>query len=268
MMEVTILPDQRIMELKQVLEDIHKGKSISEVQEKYYEVIRNVSSADIAEMEGLLVQDGIKVEEIQMFCDLHLSVFKETLDESEAVETIPGHPVFTFLAENRAAEELLYQISDELKNYFQKPDDTKLILLQKQTIILKTFEVHYLRKTKILFPFLQKHGMVVPLNVMESIQEKILEDLRCFYDLVLSLNPADNEKDAGGLLEIFKKLKNDMKDMFFKEAGVLFPNAVRLLNKKEWGEILAREAEIGYFRVLPRIKLDNFQTRANRYSLI
>ena len=259
MNEANIINKERIFEIKKLLEELHTGKSVEQVKEKYSEAIQKANPAEIAEAEGLLVQEGLRVEEIQKLCDLHLSVFKDSLAGNDEIRTIPGHPVFTFLAENKAAEELLDQISIGLKKYLYHSNENVLANLQRQAIILRTFEVHYLRKTQVLFPYLEEKGMPVPLNVMAAFQEKIIEKLAAFNDQILSITPNTLIEDKQLLAEQFSSLKIDMIEMFFKEAKILFPNAIRLLKKNDWGEILVREENIGYFRVLPRMQENYFQ---------
>jgi DUF438 domain-containing protein len=46
-------------------------------------------------------------------------------------------------------------------------------------------------------------------------------------------------------------LAQTIRDMFYKEANILFPTALEKLSEDEWREIRAQEAEIGYSYVEP-----------------
>ena len=88
--------------LKEVIRELHEGKTVEEVQEKFSKIIEGVSPAEIGKMEVALVKEGLKIEEIQKLCDVHAAVFKGTLDEIHYPDQVPGHPVYTLKKENEA----------------------------------------------------------------------------------------------------------------------------------------------------------------------
>ena len=57
--------------------------------------------SDVFLMEVQLVQEGIPAESIQQLCDTHTRVLKKHLDLQETPDAIPGHPIHTFVQENR-----------------------------------------------------------------------------------------------------------------------------------------------------------------------
>ena len=71
------------------------------MKEKFGDAIRGATAGEIADAERAMIGEGIAVSEIQRLCDLHVAVFRETLDEEIALlNPCPGHPVFTFRMEN------------------------------------------------------------------------------------------------------------------------------------------------------------------------
>lgn len=77
-------------------------------------------------MEAALVAEGMPVEEIQKLCDVHAAVFKGSIQDIHRPvrpENIPGHPVHTFVQENRAIEEVMATIQNDLEQF--KTDDSK-----------------------------------------------------------------------------------------------------------------------------------------------
>ena len=99
--------------LKQVIRDLHAGKSVEEVKDKFADIIAGVSPKEISEMEVALVKEGLPIEEIQHLCNVHAEVFKGTLEDIHHPDQIPGHPVHTFKRENEALNKL---IDDEIKS--------------------------------------------------------------------------------------------------------------------------------------------------------
>lgn len=99
---------QRI--LKEIITQLHHGKSVQEVKARFEKLIEGISAKEISEMEQALIMDGMPVEEIQRLCDVHAEVFKgsiEGIHRQQKPEDVPGHPVHTFRQENRALERLI-----------------------------------------------------------------------------------------------------------------------------------------------------------------
>ena len=103
--------------LKQVIKELHGGKSVQEVKEKFAQVIEGVSPVEISQMEVQLVKEGLPIEEIQHLCNVHAEVFKGTLEEIHHPEQVPGHPIYTFKKENEA---LTNHIDKEIKEHLLK----------------------------------------------------------------------------------------------------------------------------------------------------
>lgn len=82
----------RINLLKEIVMELHRGKSVEEVKEKFREAVKDISHEEVAAMEQALIEEGLPVEEIQKMCDVHASIFKESLDKNPDPEMIPGHP--------------------------------------------------------------------------------------------------------------------------------------------------------------------------------
>ena len=99
--------NDRIESLKQVVMDLQDGRSVDEVRAKFRDVISGVTAQEISQMEQALINDGISVEDVQRLCDVHAAVFRDELEKAPEPSRVPGHPVHTFLRENRAIERLL-----------------------------------------------------------------------------------------------------------------------------------------------------------------
>ncbi|HHW12057.1 MAG TPA: DUF438 domain-containing protein [Firmicutes bacterium] len=62
--------------LKEIIQDLHRGKSVDEVKARFEATFQGVSATEIAELEQTLIQEGLPVEEVQRLCDVHAAVFK------------------------------------------------------------------------------------------------------------------------------------------------------------------------------------------------
>jgi len=61
--------------LKELIRELHDGKSVEEIKPRFEELIKGISPAEISEMEQALIMEGMPVEEIQRLCDAKLSTF-------------------------------------------------------------------------------------------------------------------------------------------------------------------------------------------------
>lgn len=148
--------------LREVLIQLHQGKPLSEVKALFSTLAQDVSADEIAQAEQLLIEEGLPVEEIQRLCDVHVAVFQDGLDEQQPPESIPGHPVHTFTAENEVLLRFIQQMEVTLQSYCSAPEGKTLATFRFQLEKLGEFERHYLRKEMLLFPFLENYGFTGP----------------------------------------------------------------------------------------------------------
>jgi uncharacterized protein len=106
---------KRKQALKEVIQRLHAGETVEDLKAKFGDAISGATAADIADAERALISEGVTVGEIQRLCDLHVAVFRDTLDEEPAPESLPGHPVFTFQMENEVMMRLLEAMQETLQ---------------------------------------------------------------------------------------------------------------------------------------------------------
>ena len=119
--------ERRTKVLKDIIEQLHSGKTVEEVRGLFDEHFSGVSAREITEAEQALIMSGTKVEEIQSLCDVHASVFKGSIEEIHYTNDptkIIGHPANTLFLENRALEKTMVQIEENV----QKNDLSALLL--------------------------------------------------------------------------------------------------------------------------------------------
>gem|GEM_PF-6613147 len=151
----SIPPDEEIDEykrleiLKDIIRDLHKGVDVKIVKKRFHELIKDIDPSEIANMEQQLIQEGMPEEEVKRLCEVHVEVFKESLEKKVMPGLPAGHPVHTYMLENRAAEDILNEIKkieDPVK------ERQKLLSLLDR---LSEIERHYVRKENQLFPVLE-----------------------------------------------------------------------------------------------------------------
>ena len=232
--------EHRQKALKEVIRELHAGKSVEEVKAKFSKAIEGVSPVEIGQMEVALVKEGLPIEEIQYLCDVHAEVFKGTLEEIHHPDQVPGHPVHTFKKENRAFEELIEEnLLVDLEEF--KKDDSNTLKLLEDINLLWDIEKHYSRKENLLFPYLEKYGITAPPQVMWGVDDEVRAKLK---DIKLELTRYKGNKDE--VVEKVEDALHQLKEMIFKEENILFPMALETLSDDEWYNIYKDSYEVGF----------------------
>ncbi len=236
--------------LKELIMELHNGKLVEDVRQRFEELIRGISATEIAEMEQALIREGMPIENIQKLCDVHAAVFKGSFEEIHRPgkpEETPGHPVHTFKLENRRIERL---INKEIKPKLEqlKVEEDIELLDQLITDFQRLLEIdkHYARKENLIFPYLEKYGITAPPKVMWGVDDEIRTGVKECIKMIPDYfgNKAGFQSTAGEVI-------NKVNEMVFKEENILFPMALDTLSEDEWMKIAEESDEIGYFLIQP-----------------
>jgi len=213
-------PIERRKKLKQIILDLHNGKSVEDARKDFKINFGNIRGDEIAQMEQELINEGdLTPDQITKLCDVHLSIFKETLP-AFPIEEIPGHPLHTYQEENRIARQLINEAREKFK---------PLKLIKLMQII-----THYARLENQLFPILESKGFSGPSTVMWSKHDEIRNMIK--------------EKDTKKLNELLTAIE----EMIDKEEMILFPITLEKLTDEDWVRVKRGEEEIGFaFGVKP-----------------
>jgi DUF438 domain-containing protein len=201
----------------------------------------------------MLIEEGMPAEEIQHLCDVHVLLFKETLNETQSPETMPGHPIRNYLLENQAVRSRLEALATLSAHLDSSPTMEKFQVLNQLIQTIASFEKHYARKENILFPYLEKKGFAGPSTVMWGIHDQIRLDWKKALQLI-NQNISNPQANAAEIKKLTQQFAEKMQEMIYKEEKILFPAAVERLTEAEWMQIAEQEAEIGYCFIQPETK--------------
>jgi DUF438 domain-containing protein len=236
--------------LKEIIMDLHKGKTVDEVKERFDKLIEGVSVSEISQMEQSLIMEGLPIEEVQRLCDVHAAVFKgsiEDIHKPNDAQDMPGHPIHTFRLENRAIERLIDDgIQPALERFENEDSKENAENLLQQVRKLLEIDKHYSRKENILFPLLEKYDITGPPKVMWGVDDEIRADIK---DSILKL--ANYDGSLKDVTESINSVLHSIREMIFKEENILFPMAVETLTEDEWLKAEQDSDEIGYCLVRP-----------------
>lgn len=251
MSEVINNREYRQKVLRELIGELHSGKSVDEVKPRFEKLIQGISASEISEMEQALIMDGMPVEEIQRLCDVHAAVFKGSIEEihrPQKPEEIPGHPVHTFKLENRELEKLISErIMPHIVSLRELESEEAVKVLLEDFNPLWEIDKHYSRKENLLFPYMEKYGITAPPKVMWGKDDEIRADIKKARKLLS--NYSQNRDEA---IEKAKEAANSVIEMIFKEENILFPMVLETLAEDEWAKIAEESGEIGYTLVEPK----------------
>lgn len=239
--------EARQVALKGIIRDLHDGVDMAILKRRFHELIRDIDGTEIARMEQRLIAEGMPETEIKRLCDVHVELFRESLEQQEAPVVPAGHPLHTFMLENRAAEEIAEQVAAILKQL--EANEAAAVSELKGTLLelldtLALINLHYLRKENQLFPVLEQHEISGPSEVMWAIHDDIRQGLK-------QVRAQLTAGETAAVADTLKPLLQSIADMIYKEEHILFPMALEVLSDPDWGKVRRGEEEIGYAWVTP-----------------
>lgn len=227
--------------IQEYLKRLGADEDFEKVRADFVKEFEEVDAADIMQAEQQLLQNGTQLEEVQRLCDVHAALFhgktkeeqianaekqsvaalKEKRQRSvEAYAGIPGHPIRTFVLENKELEKVIAQcraaigtgkIEDEL---FER---------------LREVSVHYAKKGDLLYPHLNvKYKISGPSAVMWTVDDEIRDELASL---------AKQRTNDSVWTERLQAVLVRMEEMIYKEQNILFPNCALNFTEEEWMQI-------------------------------
>jgi DUF438 domain-containing protein len=231
--------------LKKIIRELHRGVPAEKLKKEFHTIIRDTSAEEIAAMETALINEGFPVEEIQRLCDVHAKVFEDSLKKVRKAGKVPGHPVHSYLLENKEAKKQLKHLGRLLKRIRRGAPDEKLRGDFKEAFDqFKEIERHFVRKENQLFPALEAKKFTGPTKVMWGKHDEI-------RGIIRRMDEAYTAQEWPVLYQEYTELSSAIKKLIFLEERILFPTALRKLSELEWAQIKRGESEIGYAWITP-----------------
>jgi DUF438 domain-containing protein len=158
-----------------------------------------------------------------------VGAFRDALDHKQELAPPPGHPVHTYLADNRILATLGNRIA-EVARHLDGGVGQAAELLPVAAAALARYDGldnHYRRKENQLFPLLERHGVTGPSQVMWGIHDQIRTQWK-------QARTAVESDDVNRVAEILPALARNLIEMVYKEEKILFPMALEKLSAEEW----------------------------------
>ncbi len=230
---------------------INKGKGI-ELIKKYEEAIDNVQPMDVIIIVDRLVKDQIDLDKLKSGINKILNMFYRGLIN----QPIPDYTKIPFLAslwnENNALNSKLIELRPLIKKLNNKDNSDSefqdiLKEIGSKVTELNDFEVHYIKKENILFPYVEKQ---LTQYQCQSVMWSYHDDIRFN---IKDINRLTKEQSPD-----MKLLNRKLGDLFFamyairfREEYILFPVISKLFDNEDWVSMQQQSPEIGFAFISP-----------------
>lgn len=223
--------------IKDLLKQLHAGRSVDEVKAQFEAAFQGVEAAEISEAEQALISEGLPVSEVQRLCDVHAAVFKGSVEQIHAQRSdadTTGHPANTLKAENHALKQLI----SRMRPHVAEARTKGTAILAGEIDELRGIEKHYVKKEMLLFPYMEKYGITAPPKVMWGVDDEIHALIKQAAQLAAAGDAAAADRAEEALDRI--------EEMIYKEENIMLPMLLEVLTGEEWKHISDQSAEIGY----------------------
>jgi len=240
---------KKVEMMKEIIRRIHSGVAPAQLKEEFKQIVASASPLEIAQVEQELVEEGIPAEEIRQLCDVHIEVFKESLDKA-TISPPAGHPLEILMTEHhrildKAAD--LYSVAESMrkKDGFDSAG-AEIDKIAELLEFIKGEEKHFEREENVLFPYLEKHGVIQPPAIMWTEHDQIRRIKKNIHEIFENRNSHDFAEFVDKLSGFALGLVETVASHFYKENNILFPTGMDVITDEEWIEIRRQFDEIGY----------------------
>ncbi len=235
--------------LKHMILQLHKGEAPEMVKARLADLLSSIPYDEVVEVEQELIAEGLPMEEVLKFCDIHQMVLEGHIDQGKKEDLPEGHPMDTFKKENRELEIVIKELSDlfsEIRNNEKININDWLLKIHSLLNSLIDVEKHYLKKEYLIFPFLEKYEITGPPKVMWGKHDEIREHLKASIEAVSTAEPMSPEEAASLTDLLLIPAVRGVDDMIAKEEQILFPMCLDKLTEDDWYTVYQQTGEFGY----------------------
>lgn len=243
--------------LKHMILQLHNGDAPELVRKRLVELLKSIPYVEVVEVEQELISEGLPIEEVLRLCDIHQMVLDGNIDQSGARPVPAGHPVDTFMKENRELEKVVTELEklfSIVKTLGKQEINHWLIKVHTQLNSLMDVDKHYKRKEYLVFPFLEKYEITGPPKVMWGKHDEIRALLKASIEAVGSKDDLSIDELSALTDLVFIPAVKGVSDMISKEEEILLPMCMDKLTDDEWFAVYRQTNELGYCLYDPQIE--------------
>jgi len=245
MSEIIFNRQDRIEALADFSRRLIRGEDGRMLIEKHKQIINTVTPDETMQVLDKLLLEGLPIETVKPNVGKIINVFYKSLSAYQWEKPHKGHFLYYLMLENREVQKIMTQLKSVIKVYLKDDNQVFSALVLKLRLLvghLKAYELHYIKKENILFPYIEK---VFPqfrcLQLMWSFHDDFRRILK-----VLEIILQNERPDKKLLNKEIGKLFFVVLPIVFREEQIVFPVALRAIPEKIWIEMLEQSYEIGW----------------------
>jgi len=252
----------RIEALSDFSRGLIRGENGKMLVEKHREAIERVSPMEAMQVLDRMLLEGFSTETVKAYVGKIINSFFKSLSAYKWDSSGEGHFLYYLMLENREVEKVMAEIKSITKVFFKGENESfPQLAKQLRTLVdkLKEYELHYIKKENILFPYIEKaFPQYRCLQLVWSFHDDFRRSLKSL-ELLLKNEQVDREQ----LSKVLGKLFFVVLPIIFREEQIVFPVAITVIPEKDWIEMLQQSKETGWcYGVNPKIndtpgKMDN-----------
>lgn len=224
-----------------------EGQNNPQFVGRYEDNVEQANPRDIVYIVDGMVRTGKSMDELKKAVSKVINLMYLPLKEfqTKSFDHIPF--IKALMDENREMEMRMKEIKYFVKSInISGIDEAQLAQLKsdllKKIQDIETFDLHYIRKENILFPYLEKIWQDYRcLHVMWSLHDDVRNSIRELKQ-TLQMNEMPLEQFNRQVGELFFSVY----PLIYREEKILYPVAVEEIADKEWDAMHQQSPEIGY----------------------
>ena len=236
---------EKLERIAKYIDEIAKGLHTMELYREYEEDILSIEAEELFTLFFDRLNQDEKPEEILVYLDRLMHVFAQTLKTKDTKV-----PQDSFLDHMINENFEMTQRMDRIKKYLSKGDVEK----HKEELAdmfeeLLNFNVHYVKKENILFPYLEKRDQkFTGVSIMWTLHDQMRSTLK---NILRELKNVDfNQK--GFIIDIGSYFFQ-VYGLIQKEELILYPVAMKVLTPSEQVQMRKQSFELGFAFIEPPV---------------
>jgi DUF438 domain-containing protein len=242
MSELINTPENRLAKLIDFANGMVNGENGVQLYEIYRHITDTVTPTEAMEVLDVLLRKGMAPEKLKAALGKIINVFYKSLEAFDWEKPDAGHFLHHLMLENREVERIMEGIKSISKELFGSPTPEKYQSLREGLNALLPYELHYIKKENILFPYIEK---AFPgyrcLSIMWSFHDDFRSSLKTL-DAMLSQAEIDPKKLSNELGKLFFTVY----PIIFREEHIVFPVALRAIPESGWQDMMVQSFELGW----------------------
>jgi uncharacterized protein len=224
--------------LRDIIRDLHAGLPVEVARDRFRREVGSVSTSELVEIEQSLIDDGLPPEEVARFCNVHVLLVQDGLDE-------PGGagPAARAIEMMQRENTVIRDIAGRLRQIVASRPRAGEVAAELTK--LAGLERHYASKENVIFPNLERHGFPGPSKVMWQKDNEIRALLKTAVAETANLGASDAVPERTVKQHILPLLE-EVTGMADKEEQILLPAAAERLTAEDWARASIEMDELGY----------------------